>query len=59
MHFEKENEADVNKLFDQLLKSCRDYIKEKIYAAMKQAVPEQINKLLNKLSGVKTVKYHT
>ena len=34
-------DSDVNKFFEQLHLSCRDYIREDIYACLKHAVPEQ------------------
>ena len=35
------DENDVQKLFDQMSNSCRDFIKEDMFTCMKEALPEQ------------------
>ena len=36
------DEQDVQKLFDQLYVSCRDYLKEDLFTCLKDVIPERL-----------------
>ena len=36
------DDADVNKLFEQLYASCRDFLKEDLYVCLKGCIPEAV-----------------
>ena len=36
------DKKDVDKLFDQLYTSCRDYLKEDLYTCLKAVIPEKV-----------------
>ena len=36
------DKEDVQKLFDQLYSSCRDYLKEDLFTCLKTIIPEKV-----------------